>query len=144
MHNALDLRPPLEVEQRGQSAQKALYEQFLAWGPSGKEGLTSSPTKSSPLTVPPFGTSLLISFCIKAAQSPVFKRSSSPFCRFPSGTICRPEFCGIKEVKSNGRTRDNRLWRRFSQVEQLPQSQRKQIVQILDAFLEREKLKKAS
>jgi hypothetical protein len=51
---------------------------------------------------------------------------------------------GIKEVKSNGRTRDNRLWRRFSQVEQLPQSQRKQIVQILDAFLEREKLKKAS
>jgi hypothetical protein len=39
-----------------------------------------------------------------------------------------------------GRTRDNRLWRRFSQVEQLPQSQRK----ILDAFLEREKLKKAS
>lgn len=34
--------------------------------------------------------------------------------------------------------------RRFSQVEQLPQSQRKQIVQILDAFLEREKLKKAS
>jgi hypothetical protein len=47
-------------------------------------------------------------------------------------------------VKSNGRTRDNRLWRRFSQVEQLPQSQRKQIVHILDAFLEREKLKKAS
>jgi len=50
---------------------------------------------------------------------------------------------GIKEVKSNGRTRDNRLWRRFSQVEQLPQSQRKQI-QILDAFLERDKLRKAS
>jgi len=49
-----------------------------------------------------------------------------------------------REVKSNGRTRDNRLWRRFSQVEQLPQSQRKQIVQILDAFLERDKLKKAS
>ena len=43
-----------------------------------------------------------------------------------------------REVKSNSRTRDNRLWRRFSQVEQLPQSQRKQIVQILDAFLERD------
>jgi hypothetical protein len=51
---------------------------------------------------------------------------------------------GIKEVKSNGRAKDNRLWRRFRQVEQLPQSQRKQIVQILDAFLERDKLKKAS
>jgi hypothetical protein len=51
---------------------------------------------------------------------------------------------GVKEVKSNSRTRDNRFWRGFSQVEQLPQSGRKQIVQILDAFLERQKLKKAS
>ncbi len=58
--------------------------------------------------------------------------------------VSSDQLLGIKEVKSNGRTRDNRLWRRFSQVEQLPQSQRKQIVQILDAFLEREKLKKAS
>jgi hypothetical protein len=32
----------------------------------------------------------------------------------------------------------------FSQVEKLPNPERKQIVQILDAFLEREKLKKAS
>ncbi len=58
--------------------------------------------------------------------------------------VSADQLLGIKEVKSNGRTRDNRLWRRFSQVEQLPQSQRKQIVQILDAFLEREKLRKAS
>ncbi len=58
--------------------------------------------------------------------------------------VSSDQLLGIKEVKSNGRTRDNRLWRRFSQVEQLPQSQRKQIVQILDAFLEREKLRKAS
>jgi len=58
--------------------------------------------------------------------------------------VSSDQLLGIKEVKSNGRTRDNRLWRRFSQVEQLPQSQRKQIVQILDAFLDREKLKKAA
>jgi len=58
--------------------------------------------------------------------------------------VSADQLLGIKEVKSNGRKKDNRLWRRFSQVEQLPQSQRKQIVQILDAFLEREKLKKAS
>jgi len=58
--------------------------------------------------------------------------------------VSADQLLGIKEVKSNGRSRDNRLWRRFSQVEQLPQSQRKQIVQILDAFLERDKLKKAS
>jgi len=58
--------------------------------------------------------------------------------------VSSDQLLGIEEVKSNGRTRDNRLWRRFSQVEQLPQSQRKQIVQILDAFLERDKLRKAS
>jgi hypothetical protein len=58
--------------------------------------------------------------------------------------VSADQLLGIKEVKRSGRTRDNRLSRRFSQVEQLPQSQRKQIVQILDAFLEREKLKKAS
>jgi len=58
--------------------------------------------------------------------------------------VSSDQLLGIKEVKSNGRKKDNRLWRRFSQVEQLPQSQRKQIVQILDAFLEREKLRKAS
>ncbi|MCP4989814.1 MAG: hypothetical protein GY928_28275 [Colwellia sp.] len=49
---------------------------------------------------------------------------------------------GLETVKDNGKRTDNRLWRRFSQVEKLPTSQRKQIVQILDAFLEREKLKK--
>jgi hypothetical protein len=58
--------------------------------------------------------------------------------------VSSDQLLGIQRVKSSGGTRDNRLWRRFSQVEQLPQSQRKQIVQILDAFLEREKLKKAS
>ena|SRR5438034_9323263 len=58
--------------------------------------------------------------------------------------VSADQLLGIKEVKSNGRKKDNRLWRRFSQAEQLPQSQRKQIVQILDAFLERDNLKKAS
>jgi hypothetical protein len=49
---------------------------------------------------------------------------------------------GIATVKGNGRTKDNRLWRRFSQVEKLPPPKRKQIVQILDAFLGSEKAKK--
>jgi DNA phosphorothioation-dependent restriction protein DptG len=46
-----------------------------------------------------------------------------------------------KSERAEGR--DSRLWRRFSQIEKLPNPERKQIVQILDAFLEREKLKKA-
>ena len=50
---------------------------------------------------------------------------------------------GLKTVKGNGRGRDNRLWRRFNQVEKLPAIQRKQIVQVVDAFLERERLKKS-
>jgi hypothetical protein len=54
------------------------------------------------------------------------------------------QLLGMERLKSNGRTRDTKLWRRFSQVEKLPNPERKQIVQILDAFLEREKLKKAS
>ena len=56
--------------------------------------------------------------------------------------ISADQLLGIEKVKDNGKKRDNRLWRRFSQVEKLPTTQRKQIVQILDAFLEREKLKK--
>jgi hypothetical protein len=49
---------------------------------------------------------------------------------------------GLEKIKYSVRHRDNRIWRRFSQVEKLPTTQRKQIVQILNAFLEREKLKK--
>ncbi len=56
--------------------------------------------------------------------------------------VSSDQLLGIENVKDNGKTRDTRLWRRFSQVEKLPTVQRKQIVQLLDAFLEREKLKK--
>jgi transcriptional regulator with XRE-family HTH domain len=58
--------------------------------------------------------------------------------------VSTDQLLGVEKVKKNGRSRDSRLWRRFSQVEKLPNPERKQIVQILDAFLEREKLKKAS
>lgn len=58
--------------------------------------------------------------------------------------ISTDQFLGVETVKPTGRARDNKLWRRFSQVEKLPPPTRKQIVQILDAFLESEKLKKAS
>jgi hypothetical protein len=54
-----------------------------------------------------------------------------------------PPLCSVFKERMN-QGRDTRPWRRFSQVEKLPNPDRKQIVQILDAFLEREKLKKAS
>jgi len=56
--------------------------------------------------------------------------------------VTADQLLGLQKVKDNGKSRDTRLWRRFSQVEKLPAAQRKQITQILDAFLEREKLKK--
>jgi len=56
--------------------------------------------------------------------------------------VSTDQLLGVEKVKGNGRTKDNRLWRRFSQVEKLPPPKRKQIVQILDAFLGSEKVKK--
>ena len=45
--------------------------------------------------------------------------------------------------KENSRNRDFQLWRRFSKVATLPPQKRKQIVQIVDTFLEMDKLKEA-
>jgi len=56
--------------------------------------------------------------------------------------VSADQLLGLEKVKDNGKSRDTRLWRRFNQVEKLPAAQRKQITQILDAFLERETLKK--
>jgi len=49
--------------------------------------------------------------------------------------VSADQLLGIEETKTNGRTRDTRLWRRFAQVEKLPPAQRRPIVQLLDAFL---------
>ena len=56
-------------------------------------------------------------------------------------SVSADQLVGSEETKDNGRVRDNRLWRRFIQLEKLPTAQRKPIIQVLDAFLEREKLK---
>jgi transcriptional regulator with XRE-family HTH domain len=56
--------------------------------------------------------------------------------------VSTDQLLGVEKVKGNGRARDTKLWRRFSQVEKLPPPKRKQIVQILDAFLGSEKAKK--
>ena len=39
--------------------------------------------------------------------------------------------------------RDTRLWRRFAQVEKLSATDRKQIAQMLDTYLDRDRLKRA-
>ena len=55
--------------------------------------------------------------------------------------VSSDQLLGIEKVKANGRTLDNRLWRRFSQMEKLPPTRRKPIIQVIDSFLEGEKLK---
>ncbi len=48
--------------------------------------------------------------------------------------VTTDQLLGIEKVKES-KSRDNRLWRRFAQVEKLPPAQRKKIADILDAFL---------
>jgi len=52
------------------------------------------------------------------------------------------ELLGIDQ--DNGQRRDMRLWRRFSQVENLDTKEKRQILQLLDTFIEKENLKKSA
>jgi hypothetical protein len=45
-------------------------------------------------------------------------------------------------AKRAGRPRDNRLQRRLQQIESLPPEERRQLIQIVDAFIERGQLKR--
>ncbi len=56
--------------------------------------------------------------------------------------VSADQLLGISALKHPPHNPDSRLWRRFSQVAKLPPQDRNQICQILDAFLERYKLKK--
>lgn len=56
--------------------------------------------------------------------------------------VTADQLLGMEKEKRNGRARDTRLWRRFSQIEKLPPAKRKPIVQLLDTFIEREQLKR--
>ncbi|CAB1056751.1 hypothetical protein D1BOALGB6SA_1490 [Olavius sp. associated proteobacterium Delta 1] len=52
------------------------------------------------------------------------------------------ELLGIKKLNSDGKKKDMRLWRRFSQIEKLDAKEKRQILQLLDAFIEKEQLKR--
>jgi transcriptional regulator with XRE-family HTH domain len=51
---------------------------------------------------------------------------------------------GVEASVRKGRPTDSRLWRRFKQIEQLSPGERREVIKLLDIFLERERLKKAS
>jgi transcriptional regulator with XRE-family HTH domain len=48
---------------------------------------------------------------------------------------------GIEKIKTEGKNKDMRLWRRFSQIEKLDVKEKRQVIQLLDTFIEKEQLK---
>jgi transcriptional regulator with XRE-family HTH domain len=55
--------------------------------------------------------------------------------------VSADELLGLEPLKDKKKAPDSRLWKRFKQVEKLPPQEKKQIVQLLDALLERQKLR---
>ena len=49
--------------------------------------------------------------------------------------VSTDDLLGVTPVKSDARTRDARLMRKFKEVEQLPASDRKAIMQVIDAMV---------
>jgi transcriptional regulator with XRE-family HTH domain len=55
------------------------------------------------------------------------------------------QLLGLEKLSAEGKKnegRDTRLWRRFSQIEKLPSQEKRRIIQVLDAFIEKEQFKK--
>ena len=52
------------------------------------------------------------------------------------------ELLGATPIKKAARPADSRLHRRLQQIEQLDPNEKRQVLQVLDAFIERGKLKK--
>ncbi len=56
--------------------------------------------------------------------------------------VSADELLGLEPLKKKPREPDNRLLRRLQQIEQLEPAEKRQVLQVLDAFIERGKLKK--
>lgn len=57
--------------------------------------------------------------------------------------VSSDELLGLDSTpKRNGRPRDNRMQRRLQQIASLPPEERRQIMQLVDAFIERGQLKR--
>lgn len=55
--------------------------------------------------------------------------------------VSADELLGIKPIKETRRQPDTRLHRRFLQIEKMNPKEKRQITQLLDAFIEREQLR---
>lgn len=57
--------------------------------------------------------------------------------------VSTDQLLGIEKMRTSSRVRDTKLWRRFNEVEKLPPTERKPIVQFIDAILEKERFRRA-
>lgn len=55
--------------------------------------------------------------------------------------VTADQLLGSETVKAASKEKDNRLWRRFSQIEKLDIKEKRQVIQLLDTFIEKEQLK---
>lgn len=51
------------------------------------------------------------------------------------------QMLGLEKTKSNEKNKDMRLWRRFSKIEKLDPKEKRQIMKLLDTFIEKDRLK---
>jgi len=58
--------------------------------------------------------------------------------------VTTDELLGVKPLREDSRPTNQRLWRRFRQIERLPAKERKQLLGIIDAVLDRHRMQKAS
>lgn len=56
--------------------------------------------------------------------------------------VTTDQLLGIEPLDKIKKTRDNRLWRRFSEIEKMEPKEKRQILQFLDTFIENNRLKR--
>ena len=55
--------------------------------------------------------------------------------------VTADQLLGMEKAKTNGR-KDTRLWRRFKQIEKLDGNEKRKVINLLDTFIEKDKLKR--
>ncbi len=56
--------------------------------------------------------------------------------------VTADQLLGMEKIKANGKRKDTRLWRRFSQIEKMDAKEKRKIIQLLDTFIENERFKR--
>ena len=55
--------------------------------------------------------------------------------------VSTDQLLGMEPLEKDKKTKDNRLWRRLNQIEKMESKEKRQILQLLDTFIENNRLK---